>query len=223
MRGAWIRWSVVALFVFAVVIVPFALFEASILEAVNALTGSDTGRLAIALTVALLLASDVFLPIPSSVLATISGLSLGLGTGALVTWAGMQAGALIGYAIGRSAGTGAVAWFVGPAELERAARSHRRWGWFSLVASRAVPVLAESSVLLAGTVRMPMARFAWFTGASNAGVALVYAAVGAYAVEARAFMLAFAASVLLPGAVMLVHRACTGQGEGQREIGREAS
>ena len=223
MRGAWIRWGVVASVVLAVVIVPFALFEASILGAVEALTGSDTGRLAIALTIALLLASDVFLPIPSSVLATISGLSLGLGPGALVTWAGMQAGALIGYAVGRSAGTGAVAWFVGSAELERAARSHRRWGWFSLVASRAVPVLAESSVLLAGTVRMPMARFAWFTGAANAGVALVYAAVGAYAVEARAFLLAFAASVVVPGAAMVVHRACTGQGEGCREIGGEAS
>ena len=223
MRGAWIRWSVVALFVLGVVIVPFVLFEGSMLGAVNALTGSGRGRLAIALTVALLLASDVFLPIPSSVLATISGLSMGLGTGALVTWGGMQAGALIGYAIGRSAGSSAVAWFVGPAELERAARSHRRWGWFSLVASRAVPVLAESSVLLAGTVRMPIARFAWFTSASNAGVALVYAAVGAYAVEARAFLLAFAASVLLPGVAMLVHRACTDQGEDRREIGGEAS
>ena len=223
MRGPWIRWSVVAVVVLGVVIVPFALFEASILGAVRALTGSGTGRLAIALTIALLLASDVFLPIPSSVLATLSGLSLGLGSGALVTWAGMQAGALVGYAVGRSAGTGAVAWFVGPAELERAARSHRRWGWFSLVASRAVPVLAESSVLLAGTVRMPIARFAWYTGASNAGVALVYAAVGAYAVEARAFLLAFAASVLVPGAAMLVHRACTGQSEGSREVGGEAS
>ena len=66
-------WSVVALVVLGVVIVPFALFEASILGAVNTLTGSGSGRLAIALTIALLLASDVFLPIPSSVLATLSG------------------------------------------------------------------------------------------------------------------------------------------------------
>ena len=135
----------------------------------------------------------------------------------------MQAGALVGYAVGRSAGAGAGGWFVGPAELERAARSHRRWGWFSLVASRAVPVLAESSVILAGTVRMPVARFAWFTGAANAGVALAYAAVGAYAVEARVFLLAFAASVLIPGASMLVHRACTGQRASSREVGGEAS
>ena len=223
MSGTWIRWSAVTLFVLAVVIVPFALFEASILRAVEALTGSGTRRLAVALTIALLLASDVFLPIPSSVLATLSGLSLGLGSGALVTWAGMQSGALIGYVVGRWVGTSAVARFVGPAELERAAESHRRWGWFSLVVSRAVPVLAESSVLLAGTVRMPVARFAWCTGASNAGVALVYAAVGAYAVEARAFLLAFAASILVPGAAMFVHRACTGHSEGRREIGEGAS
>ncbi len=223
MRGAWIRWGVVALFALALVIVPFALFGDSILGTVEGFIGSGSSRLAIAATISVLLASDVFLPVPSSVLATVSGLSLGIGSGALVTWAGMQAGALVGYAVGRLAGTGAVRRIVGPVEFERAERSHRRWGWFSLIVSRAVPVLAESSVLLAGTVRMPIARFAWLTGVSNFAVAMVYAVVGSYALEARAFLLAFAASVLVPGAAMLVHRVCTGQGEGRREVGEEAS
>ena len=202
MVEATIRWCLMALAVLALVVLPFVLIDQSLTESVEELIRSRPSRPFVAAILALLLAVDVFLPVPSSLIATASGMLLGFAQGALVTWMGMQAGALVGYALGRSAGRSAARRFVGEVELERAERSHRRWGGFSLVVSRAVPVLAESSVLLAGLVRMPSPQFVALTGASNAAISLVYASVGAYALETSAFLMAFAASMFLPGVLL---------------------
>lgn len=163
-------------------------------------------RALLAAGLGLLLAADVFLPVPSSLLATASGMLLGLTPGALTTWSGLQAGVLLGYGFGRSAGRRVAQRLVGEAELARAADAHQVWGGLSLLLARAVPVLAESSVLLAGLARMPLPRFALLTGASNAALALVYASVGAYAVETRTFLWAFAASTLGPGLLLVADR-----------------
>jgi len=69
------------------------------------------------------------------------------------------AGALAGYALGRS-GTPAVRRFVGQAELARAERLVQRFGSAVLVVCRGVPVLAEASVVVAGTARVRFATFA---------------------------------------------------------------
>ena len=206
MNGAALRWSVLALGALALILVPFALFESAFaVSAERALSPGESGPLAAAAIVSFL-ALDVFLPVPSSFVATASGMLLGVARGAVVTWVGMQAGALLGYALGRTAGLRAAARVVGRSGIERAEESHRRWGAYSLVASRAVPVLAEASVVLAGTARMPLRKFAALAGASNGAIAVVYAAVGAHALETGAFLLAFGASVGIPGALMWVHR-----------------
>ncbi len=206
MSRAALRWALLAVLAIALVLVQFALFEGRLLDATEAFLESGSGRAAVSLWIGSALALDVFLPVPSSLLATASGMLLGIVPGMLVTWTGMQAGAFVGYWFGRSAGAAAVRRFVGGSELARAERSHRQWGGFSLIAGRAVPVLAEASVVLAGAARMPVARFATLTAASNLAIAAVYGAVGAFALEARAFLLAFGASVALPGMAMLLHR-----------------
>lgn len=209
MGGSAIRWILLVVLVLALVLVPFALLESRILNAVLEFLNSSPGRIVAAAAISLALASDVVLPVPSSLLATASGMLLGQYMGAIVTWTGMQAGALVGYYIGASVGTRAISRFLGSNQLERATESHRRWGSLSLIATRAVPVLAESSVVFAGALRMPLPRFLSLTGASNAAIAAVYAFVGAHALEARAFLFAFAASVVVPGCAMILHRILT--------------
>lgn len=212
MGGTALRWSLLALSLLVLILVPFVIYEESIRDALDGLLQSGKSRLLLAGVIALALASDVFTPVPSSLIATASGTLLGLMPGAACTWMGMQAGALLGYGVGRTAGAGAVRRLVSDSELQRAARSHRRWGGVSLIVARAVPVLAESSVVLAGTVRMEPFRFFWLTGLSNAVIAAVYAAIGAFALEAQAFLFAFLGSVLIPGAVMWASRSWTGGG-----------
>ncbi len=206
MQGPAIRWSLMGLALLALVLVPFALAEKSFQALVESWLSVSSGLLAVGISVPVLLALDVILPVPSTVVATASGMLLGFGRGAAVTWVGLQAGAAVGYFVGRSVGMPAGKRFVGPAEFGRAERSHRRWGGLSLIACRAVPVLAESSVILAGAVRMPFRRFCWLTGLANAAIAVVYASVGAFALEVRAFLLAFAASIALPGLAMGLYR-----------------
>ncbi len=207
MGNTALRWCLLGLVASALILGPFALFESTLREAAEFLLRADGSREAAAFSVVLLLAADVFLPVPSSLVATASGLLLGLARGAAVTWIGMQAGALAGYAFGRSVGLSAAVRFVGHEAAARASVSHRRWGRFSLVAARAVPVLAEASVVLAGALRMPARTFALATGISNAVIALAYAAVGAYALETNAFLLAFGGSIGISGVLMSVGHA----------------
>ena len=153
-----------------------------------------------------LLASDLVLPIPSSVLSTAAGYLLGLWAGSFVTWAGMTSGCLIGYGLGATAGRKLTRRFVGDDELERVSLARNRFGDWMIVIFRAVPVLAEASVLLAGVAQMPFRRFLLLAALSNLGIAVGYAAVGAYALEIESFLLAFGGAIILPGIAMLVAR-----------------
>lgn len=207
MLGAVLRWSLFTSTVLALVLVPFLLFEESVARLSETLLQGSAGRLSVGAAVVLLLASDLFLPVPSSLVATASGLLLGLVPGMAATWVGMQSGALAGYGVGRLAGRRFAARTVGEAELRRATRAHARWGGLFLIASRAVPVLAEGSVVIAGVASMPLLRFFVCVGLSNLAIAAVYAGVGAYVRDVNTFFMAFAASVLLPGSLMLAHRA----------------
>ena len=74
-----------------------------------------------------------------------------------------------------------------------------RHGFASLALCRAVPVMAEASVLLAGAAQMPLRKTLIACAPANAGIALVYAGIGAYALQLDAFLLAFAAAVVVPG------------------------
>jgi len=207
MLGTVLRWGLFTGIVLALVLVPFFLFEESIAGLSEALLQGSAGRLSVGVAVVLLLASDLFVPVPSSLVATASGLLLGLLPGMAATWVGMQSGALAGYGVGRLAGRRVAARIVGESELQRAARAHARWGGLFLIASRAVPVLAEGSVVIAGVASMPLLRFFVCVGMSNLAIAAVYAGVGAYVRDVNTFLMAFAASVLLPGSLMLAHRA----------------
>ncbi len=204
--GSRRRWLLLLIGLAALVLVPFALYDESVRQQVDALLRPGARRPLVAALVMALLATDVFAPIPSSLVSTASGLMLGWLPGAACVWAGMQAGAVLGYGFGRTAGVAAVTRLVGDAELAKASGWQRRWGSAALIATRAIPVLAESSLVLAGATRMPVRRFLALVSASNAVIALVYAGLGAYAAEEQTFLWVFAASILIPGAGFWISR-----------------
>jgi uncharacterized membrane protein YdjX (TVP38/TMEM64 family) len=207
-----LRWSLLAGAVLALILVPFLLFQERMVRFSEALLHGASGGPSVAAAVVLLLASDLFLPVPSSLVATASGLLLGLVPGMAATWVGLQSGALAGYGVGRLARRRVAARILGEAELQRATGAHTRWGGLSLIASRAVPVLAEGSVVIAGVARMPLLRFFCLVGMSNIAIATIYAGVGAYVRDVNTFLLAFAASILIPGLLMLLYRVLSAHG-----------
>ena len=197
--GRPLRWTAIAVLVLGVVLVPFALVGGEAEAAAEAWVRSLRGApVATAAGVAALLAADIVAPVPSSLVATVSGAALGVAGGALASWVGLMAGCAVGYALGRRAGRGGAHRLLGPADLRRLDAGWARWGDGALVVARAVPVLAEASVLVAGMSAMPLRRFVALAALSNAGVALVYAAVGAWALEGPSFLIAVAVSIALP-------------------------
>ena len=82
--------------VLAIPIVPFLLFGERV-EAVAARPGTSIRRLParVAAVVIGLLATDIFLPIPSSLVSTLAGWQLGRSAEPLASWLGMSLGAAI--------------------------------------------------------------------------------------------------------------------------------
>lgn len=194
----WTRWTLFTLALLAFIFVPFALFEAPISTWAEALLDSDQSKSVIAVVVAGLLAADVLLPVPSSLISTAAGYLLGFFPAVAVSWTGMTIGCCLGYLAGRWAGRAATAHFVNQSEIAQVAAARDRYGDWMLILFRAVPVLAEASVILAGFARMSPVRFLAMTAPANLGISVAYAAVGTFAVGANSFLLAFAGAILVP-------------------------
>lgn len=93
--------------------------------------------------------------------------------------------------------------------MERAHGLAARYGSYGLVVARAVPVLAEASVVFAGVSRFRFDRLLVATGLSNLGIAAAYAAIGAYSHDVDSFLWAFAGAIAVPAAGMAIVRFAT--------------
>ena len=206
------RWAVLWVILITIVLLPFVLFGEQFEAFGKQITQSDTSRWLVAGAVFSLLALDVFLPVPSSIVSTGAGVLLGFGVGTTVVWSGMMAGSLLGYAVG-ARGAGAARKLVGADGIARAADLVKRYGDLTIVLCRPVPVLAEASVVFAGLVRANYGRFLRLTVTSNLGIAAGYAAVGAYSrrLDTYSFLIAFLGALLLPGIFILISRATFGR------------
>ncbi len=201
-----VRWALLAIALLAAILVPFFLFEPEITSWTQALLESERSRWIVGALLGLLLASDVLLPIPSSLISTGCGYLLGALAGTLISWLGMTIGAIIGYAVGAKPAKAVTAKAVGDDGLTQARAAHSQYGDWSIIVSRAVPVLAEASVILAGVAGMPFRRFFALTASANLAISGAYATVGAFSMAANSFLLAFVGAILLPGLLMLVLR-----------------
>lgn len=131
------------------------------------LSATDANALRFAATGAALLAADVVLPIPSSIIGTLMGARLGLASGWPWVWFGLTLGNVIGYGAGRLllARVGA------PVPQEPTL--------LVLLISRPVPVLAEASTFVAGASKTPWWPFLVVCASGNALYALALTGNGA--------------------------------------------
>jgi uncharacterized membrane protein YdjX (TVP38/TMEM64 family) len=195
------RWAVIWVVLIGLVLVPFFLFETEFNAFAARMTRGDTAAWLASTSIFGLLALDVVLPVPSSIVSTAAGVLLGFWRGAAVIWAGMMVACLIGYALGARA-SGLARRFVGAAGLQRAESLVQRYGDWTIVICRPVPVLAEASVIFAGLVGAPFARFLTLTALSNLGIAIGYAAFGAFSMRVDSFLVAFLGALVIPGAAI---------------------
>ena len=151
-----------------------------------------------------LLATDILLPIPSSVISTMSGWQLGWSVGTLATWIGMNFGAVIGFALARRFGQPLALWFCKGEDLARMRHVSNEYGPSVLVLTRAMPVFAEASVLIAGIHRLSWRRFLPAVVSSNLGIAIAYSALGDYAQRHQWLPLALGVAIAAPVLVAAV-------------------
>ena len=196
------RLALLAAALLALILIPFFLWEDALATFATTLLREHQAAWWIAPAIAALLAADIVLPIPSSLLATASGALLGFAAGTLANFAGLTLGCLAGFHAGRPAGK----LLLNESEKERLETLWQKYGDWTIVLTRAVPVLAEASVVFAGASRMNLARFGKLTALANAGVAILYSAIGAFAMSANSFLAAFIGSLLLPAIAMGIMR-----------------
>lgn len=185
-------------------VLPFLLFGGDMETWLRGVAERPPSTAATTLLVIALLATDIFLPVPSSVVSTLSGWQLGIWLGTLASWLGMNLGAVIGFALARRWGRPFALWFSAEADLARMRSVNDRYGPYLLILTRAMPVFAEASVLLAGVHQLTWRRFVPPVVLSNLGIAVAYSAFGDYAQQHQWLPLALAVSIALPVAIAAV-------------------
>ena len=199
------RWLWLSLAVVALILIPFFLFESYFTALAERAASGDISRPAAIATIGGLLAFDVVLPVPSSIVSAAAGVVLGFWRGAAVVWGGMMVSCAMAYLIGARSARLARR-LVGDDGMARAASTAARYGTFAIVLCRPVPVLAEASVIFAGVIRVPLGHFLVMCALSNLGVALGYAAIGAFSMRVDSFLAAFVGALALPALAWLVAR-----------------
>jgi len=195
---SFFRWSLVVLLVLAVPIVPFLGFGAAAERWIQTQLNDSVSAPRAATFVVGVLATDVFLPVPSSAVSTFAGQRLGFLAGALASWTGMTCGAVTAFALARRWGKPLAERLAGPDEFARMERLSDRQGARLIALTRALPVLAEASVLVLGAARLSWKKFLPVTMLSNLGLSAVYAAFGALSRDAGVELTALIASMALP-------------------------
>jgi uncharacterized membrane protein YdjX (TVP38/TMEM64 family) len=206
MFGSLGRPLLIVTLVLAAPVVPFLLFGDRLEGWIFGLFDPPPSPATLWWLVAGAMASDVLLPVPSSMVSTLAGAELGVLGGTSASWVGMTAGAMLAFALARGWGRPLAERLVAADDLDRLDRLATRLGPGLVVLTRAVPVLAEASVLLLGLNRLAWRRFLPALWASNLGIALAYAAFGDAAGKHAWLPLALAISVAAPLGVMAIAR-----------------
>jgi uncharacterized membrane protein YdjX (TVP38/TMEM64 family) len=159
-----------------------------------------------AVLIAGLLAADVLLPVPSSLLMVLSGAAFGVLPGAGVALIGSVGGEWLGFELVRRYGRSFAVRLVGEDELARLDGFLARYGAAAVVVTRPLPIVMETMSVVAGLSSM---RRATFLGASLAGtlpIVLIYAYAGAKSREVGNILPAAVILLTLAAAAWLVYR-----------------
>lgn len=170
----------------------FVLFELTELKALLYLPEpSESTRVPFALIGVSLLVLDVFLPVPSSIIMLAHGALFGVAIGTALSTVGALGATLFGHWVGQT-GAGAFRRFLSEDELARARSLFERWGTAAILITRPVPILAETTAIVAGASGFPRGRVLLAGTLGSLPGAFLYAWAGANGLDSANGSLAFA-------------------------------
>ena len=192
------RRTIAVVLLAAAIIVPFLIWGEKLDALVSEVVDSKIAKPILGAIVALLLASDIVLPIPSSIVAFLSGQLLGFVPGAIANFAGFTIGCIAGYVIGWVGGRPLAIAICGESDIAKLERNYAKWGKYSVLLMRGVPVMAEASIILAGVARLGFGRSMWLAAVPNICLSVLFAWAGAAGWDTLSGVVVFALSVALP-------------------------
>jgi uncharacterized membrane protein YdjX (TVP38/TMEM64 family) len=160
-----------------------------------------------AIAVVTLLAADLFLPIPSSLIMMLSGAAFGVVWGSAFSLVGSIGGEWLGFELVRRYGRRASSKMVGDDELERLGRVFARHGAAVVVVTRALPVVMETMSVVAGLSKMKRSSFLIASLLGTAPIVVVYAYAGAVSREAGSPVPAVIMLIAVAGLGWIIYRA----------------
>lgn len=151
-----------------------------------------------------LLVSDLFLPIPGTVVMSALGYIYGPWIGGLIAASGSIFGGLAGYGIGRCCGERTARRWLGNRDYEKGRLLFGRGGGWLVALSRALPILPEVMACTAGLVRMPFRKFVVALACGSLPMGLLFAIIGAAGHEAPGWAMGF--SLVIPAILWALAR-----------------
>lgn len=161
--------------------------------------------LATALLTISLLTADTVLPVPSSLVMVANGTLFGFWTGSIVSLIGNIGGFLFAYWLGYRSSP-LIQKAVSPGEVERGNRVVQKWGVLALIFTRPLPILAETTAIMAGVARMPFGRSLIAVTIASLPISMVYAWAGARTKGFNGTVIIFLALVVLAGIAWAIDR-----------------
>jgi uncharacterized membrane protein YdjX (TVP38/TMEM64 family) len=185
-KPATLKIALFVMFVMTLVIVPFLLFgerlESSVQPWLEA-REHQAGLLTLAAIV--LLAADSVAPVPATVVIMFLAWKAGWLAGIVGGTLGMSAGVLTAAWFGRTAVGRLAPKFIPDAELARIRESLQRRLILTLACLRSIPVLAETSVIVAAATGVPVKRIFLVTILPNFLISVIYSAAAASSGSAK--------------------------------------
>jgi uncharacterized membrane protein YdjX (TVP38/TMEM64 family) len=199
-RAAWYL-----LLLLLVPIVPFVIWGEQLEPWIEATIRDLDGWLLAGAGIAALVV-DILLPVPSSMVGTLLGTKFVWPAAVVLIWIGLTLGATVGFILARWLGAPLVQRMSSGDDRQRLQDLAANHGPRALVLTRALPVLAEATVLMFGAAKLPWRQFWPAVMLANLGLALAYATLGWLGQTEGAAMWALYASILIPLVATLAAR-----------------
>jgi 3-dehydroquinate synthase len=187
------------LFVFVVsvlVSLPFIFFgESFVMPLLEGLRHKTVWLVLLAIA---LLASDAVLPVPSAWVIIFLAQQTGIIAGIIGGTVGLAVGVIVAAWVGKKAVGRIAPKFFPEAELVRLRESIQKHTTITLACMRSVPVLAETSVMIAAAAGVSITRIFWVTVLPNLVISVIYAVAAddSFLTASLAFLATIAVSYL---------------------------
>ena len=152
-----------------------------------------------------LLIVDVVLPVPASLVMIAHGAIFGLWVGMLLSLIGGVGAGLFAFFLGRRSSP-LVKRIVPVEEQVRGNAVLQRWGVIAIIATRPIPMIAETVAILAGASTMTWRQVLVATLVGTAPAAMLYALAGALAISLNSALISFVVVLIVAGVFWITGR-----------------